>query len=95
MYAESQAQSPLPVVTASGATEAIKRIVLEDVWVEVLVPHRIGDDNVVSRDSSRGVFEPRVDHGVAALDLHIHVVDYGVQCGQPHSCLLAIPVHIA
>ena len=77
----SQAQSPLPVVTAAGGAEAVKRVVLEGVLVEVLVPHGIGDDDVVAGYPSGGVLELGVDHRVAALDAHVHVVDYGVHVG--------------
>ena len=43
---------PGPVALAcrdtAGGAEAVERVVLEDVLVEVLVPHRIGDHDVVA-----------------------------------------------
>ena len=77
----SQAQSPLPVVTPPARAEAVEGVVLKDVLVEVLVPHGIGDHDVVAGDAAHGVLELGVDHGVAALYLDLHVVDDGVHVG--------------
>ena len=66
---------------AAGGAEAVERIVLEYVRVEVLVPHRICDHDVVGCDPACGVLELRVDHGVATLDSDIHVVNDSVHMG--------------
>ena len=66
---------------AAGGAEAVKRVILEDVRIEVLVPHGIGDHDVVTGYPTRGVLELRVEHRVAALDLDLHVVDDGVHVG--------------
>ena len=70
---------PRPVALAgsdaAGAAEAVERIVGEQLGAERLVPHRIGDHDVMSGDTPGGGLELRVDHRVAARDLHLHVVD--------------------
>ena len=78
----SQAQSPLPVVTPPAVAKAVEWVVLEDVLVEVLVPHRIGDHYVrgqmmrpaASLNLGLMMVSPR-----SMLDLHI--VDDGVHVG--------------
>ena len=52
---------PRPVALAggdaSGCAEAVERVVLKDVLVEVLVPHGIGGHDVVAGDAARGILE--------------------------------------
>ena len=52
---------PRPVALAGGdapgGAEAVEGVVLEDVLVEVLVPHGIGDHDVVAGDAARGVLD--------------------------------------
>jgi len=76
---------PGPVAFAAGdaahGAEAIKGVVGEELRVEGLVPHRIRDDDVVRGDSAVSGAEFGVDHGVAALQLDVHVVDDRVHLG--------------
>ncbi len=63
------------------SAEAVERVVGEGVWVERLIPHGIGDYDVVCGNFAGGGLELGVDHGVAAGDLHFHVVDDRVHVG--------------
>ena len=77
----SHAQSPLPVVTPPEVRKRSKGSFSKSVLVEVLVPHGIGDYDVVAGNAARGVLELGVDYRVAALDAHVHVVDDCVHVG--------------
>src|SRR5262249_5217795 len=70
---------PSPVALAGGDTalgaKAVERVVFKDVGVERLVPHWVGDNDVVAADLAVRGFEFRIYHRVAARDLDAHIVN--------------------
>src|SRR3546814_8399807 len=65
---------------ASGFLEAVEGVVLEDLRVERLVPHRVGDDQVEAFEGV-AVAVLGVAHRVAAQHFALHVVDDAVHAG--------------
>ena len=55
--------------------ESLKRVVFINRFVERLIPHRIGHDDVELFQAGVGVAELRVGHRVAAHDFAFHVVN--------------------
>ena len=76
---------PRPIALAAGRAaaraETVERVVGEQGGAERLVPHRVGDHDVVPGDAAGRGLELRVEHGVAARDFDLHVVDDGVHVG--------------
>ena len=76
---------PSPVALAGGraalGAEAVEWVVGEEFRAERLVPHGIGDHDVVGGDLAGRGLELGINHGVAALDLDLHVVDDPVHAG--------------
>ena len=77
----SQAPVSLAGRNPAGGVEAVERVVLKDVRVEVLIPHGIGDHDVMTGDAACRVLELGVDHRVATLYPNVHVVDDRVHVG--------------
>src|SRR5262245_15409859 len=82
VHAGERVLKPGPIPRARGDTtrraKAIEWIISENIGVERLVPHRIGNDDVVRPHLAIGCPEFWVDHRVAARNLDVHVVNYAV-----------------
>ena len=61
--------------------EAAERIVFINRFIERLVPHRIGNDDVEFFQAGVGVAELGVAHRIAAHDFALHVVNDHVHAG--------------
>jgi len=70
---------PGPIALARGGAalraEAVEGIVGEDIRVERLIPHGIGDDDVEGAKPAVRRLELGINHGVAARHLDRHVVN--------------------
>ena len=76
---------PSPIALAGGraalGAKAVEGVVGEEFRAKRLVPHGIGDYDVVRGDPASRGLEFGVKHGVAALDFYFHVVDDRVHVG--------------
>jgi hypothetical protein len=73
---------PCPIALAGGdpacRTEAVERIIGEDVWYERLVPHGVGNYDIVRAHLAFICAELWIDHRIATGDFDLHVVDDAV-----------------